>query len=241
MRGSCHCGAVRFEVTGPVRRASVCHCGQCRRLSGGEWASATVAREELRVEGELRWFAASAKARRGFCPSCGAFLVWEAQGSGEIAFALGAVDGPTGLSGLRHIFVPDPAPGEEGPVRDACLCGAVTVTLDAEPGAITACHCIQCRKVSGHVPRFFDDPGRRSRIEGEVATFTSPGGAVRSFCPACGAKVAFDGPTGLLSLHAGLFDALAAREADRHIFTAFKGDYYELPEDAPAWPEDAPA
>ena len=240
MKGSCHCGAVRFEVTGEVRRASVCHCGQCRRMSGGEWASGNAATGDLRIEGEVRWFEASEKARRGFCPTCGAFLFWEAQGSGGIAFALGAVDGPTGLSDLRHIFVPDAAPAQEGPLRDACLCGAVRVALDADPGEVTACHCVQCRKVSGHVPRFFDDPRRLSRVEGETARFTSPGGAVRSFCPVCGAKVAFDGPTGLLSLHAGLFDALAARPPDRHIFTAFKGDYYDLPGGVPAHPGPGP-
>ena len=66
-------------------------------------------------------------------------------------------------------------------------------------GEVTACHCSQCRKTSGHVPLTIDDPERRLRIEGEVATFRSPGGATRSFCPTCGTKIAFDGPTGLLS------------------------------------------
>lgn len=240
MKGSCHCGGVRFEVTGEVRRASICHCSQCRRQSGGAWASATVGTGDLSVTGKVRWFRASPAARRGFCPTCGAFLLWEAEGSGEIAVALSAVDGLTGLRDLRNIFVPDAPPVHDGPLRDACLCGAVSVTLDADPGAITACHCIQCRKTSGHVPRSLDDPDRLSRIEGEVATFRSPGGAVRSFCPACGTKIAFDGSTGLLSLEAGLFDRLAGREPDLHIFAAFKGDYYEIPDGVPAYPEAGP-
>jgi hypothetical protein len=149
--------------------------------------------------------------------------------------ALGAIDGPTGLRDLRHLHRPEPTlvPGQ--PLRDACLCGAVTVAFDADPGPLTACHCVQCRKTSGHVPRSFDDPERRARIEGEVATFQSPGGAIRSFCPTCGTKIAFDGPTRLLSLEAGLFDALAARGPDIHIFTAVKGDYYDLPPGAAAW------
>jgi hypothetical protein len=115
------------------------------------------------------------------------------------------------------------------------------VEFDTESSEITACHCIQCRKVSGHVPRFLDDPSRRSRVEGATAAFTSPGGAVRSFCSICGTKVAFDGPTGLLSLHAGLFDRLAARSADLHIFVAFKGDYYGIPKGIPAYPEAGPS
>jgi hypothetical protein len=209
-------------------------------MSGGEWASGDVAQGDLTIEGEVRWYEASDRARRGFCPTCGAFLFWEAHNSGEIAFALGAVDGPTGLSDLHHIFLPDAGPERDGPLRDACLCGAVTVELDADPGEVTACHCIQCRKVSGHVPRFLDDPSRRSRVEGATASVTSPAGAVRSFCPTCGTKLAFDGPTGLLSLHAGFFDRLAARAPDLHIFAAFKGDYYDIPEGVRAYPEAGP-
>jgi hypothetical protein len=209
-------------------------------MSGGTWASASVALSDLAVEGEVRWFRASDRARRGFCPTCGAFLFWEAEGSGEIAVALGAVDGPTGLTVTRHLHVPETPPAEAGPHEGACLCGAVTVAFDGGSGEVTACHCTQCRKVSGHVPLSIDDPDRRARIKGKVATFTSPGGAVRSFCPICGTKVAFDGPAGLLSIEMGLFDRLAGRGPDVQIFTAFKGDYYDLSEDVPAYPEAGP-
>jgi hypothetical protein len=209
-------------------------------MSGGDWASADVARGDLQIDGQPRWYEASPRARRGFCPTCGAFLFWEEHGTDEIGVALGAMDGPTGLSDLRQLHQPEPAPVPKGALRDSCLCGAVTVTFDGEPGAITACHCVQCRKTSGHLPRSFDDPDRRARIEGEVATFRSPGGAVRSFCPTCGTKIAFDGPTGLLSIEAGLFDTLAARAPDIHIFTDYKGDYYDLPPDVPTYPEAGP-
>lgn len=240
MRGSCHCGAVRYETTGEPIATSFCHCSQCRRMSGGLWATADMRREDVAIHGTVRWFRATERARRGFCPTCGAFLFWEARGSGEIAVALGAVDGPTGLTLTRHLNRPEAAPPSSEPLRDACLCGAVTVTFDGAPGAITACHCIQCRKTSGHVPRTFDDPDRRSRIEGPLATYRSPGGATRGFCPTCGTKIAFEGADGLLSLEAGLFDALATREPDLHIFTAWKGDYYAIPDGAPAWPEAGP-
>jgi hypothetical protein len=209
-------------------------------MSGGEWASADMARQEVRIEGEIRWFEASGMAQRGFCPTCGAYLFWEKHGSGEIAFALGAVDGPTGLRDLPHIFVPEAVLAPGGPLRDSCLCGRITVSFGTDPGRMTNCHCIQCRKTSGHVPRTFDDPDRRSHIEGEVAAYRSPGGAVRSFCPVCCSKIAFDGPTGVLSLEAGLFDALAARAADDHIFAAFKGDYYDLPPGSPVYSEEGP-
>lgn len=30
----CRCGAVRYEVNGPLRNVIACHCEQCRRSSG---------------------------------------------------------------------------------------------------------------------------------------------------------------------------------------------------------------
>ena len=39
--GSCLCGAVRFEVHGPLRPVLACHCIQCRRQTGN-YMSATA-------------------------------------------------------------------------------------------------------------------------------------------------------------------------------------------------------
>ncbi len=43
-------------------------------------------------------------ARRGFCPTCGAFLFWKHNDESTMSFALGAIDGPTGLRLQKHIF-----------------------------------------------------------------------------------------------------------------------------------------
>ena len=34
LKGSCLCGAVQFEVTGPIRGIGSCHCSKCRKVSG---------------------------------------------------------------------------------------------------------------------------------------------------------------------------------------------------------------
>ncbi len=32
--GRCLCGAVRYEVDGPLREVLICHCEECRRWNG---------------------------------------------------------------------------------------------------------------------------------------------------------------------------------------------------------------
>jgi hypothetical protein len=43
--------------------------------------------------------------RRGFCRTCGSFLLWDVPGRSRLAIALGAFDGPTGTQLEKHIFV----------------------------------------------------------------------------------------------------------------------------------------
>lgn len=104
MKGSCLCGAVQFSTESLPSGLSVCHCTQCRKQSGHLWASAFVDDADLAVTGEVRWFLSSRKARRGFCPVCGSFLFWKHSDDAHTSFALGAVDGPTGMSLEKHIF-----------------------------------------------------------------------------------------------------------------------------------------
>ena len=106
--GRCLCGAISFRTEAEPRGASMCHCSQCRRQSGGVWASAHVDRAALEVDdpdAQLRWFASSPGVRRGFCARCGGFLFWENLTETTRSFALGALDGPTGLRLTKHIFI----------------------------------------------------------------------------------------------------------------------------------------
>jgi hypothetical protein len=105
LKGSCLCGDVTFTITDTPTDPAASHCSQCRKMSGHVWAAAVVPEDGIEITGEVRWYHASDKARRGFCPRCGSFLFWQGHGSGNMDFALGAVDGPTGLHLARHIFV----------------------------------------------------------------------------------------------------------------------------------------
>lgn len=108
-RGSCLCGAVRFEVDGDLRAVDACHCSLCRRQSGHFWASADVSREDLRMleAGPLAWFQSSPRVRRGFCSTCGSVLFWDAQHKPTVSISMGAFDSPTGVRLEKHIFVAD--------------------------------------------------------------------------------------------------------------------------------------
>ena len=107
LSGSCLCGDISFEVKGAPQGSSMCHCGQCRKQSGGVWSSAFVPEDDLKISGGVSWFEASDTAKRGSCPRCGSFLFWKAHDEDTISFALGAIDGDTGLTLEKHIFVAD--------------------------------------------------------------------------------------------------------------------------------------
>lgn len=107
--GSCLCGAVTFDVSCDLPGADACHCSQCRKQSGHYFAAAEVPRSALTVHGEqhLRWYHASAQARRGFCSNCGSSLFWDPLDRDSIAVAMGAFDGPTRTVLARHVYVAD--------------------------------------------------------------------------------------------------------------------------------------
>jgi hypothetical protein len=107
--GGCLCGAVRYEVRGPLRPVVDCHCSQCRRTSG-HFAAFTATRPEdlvLIESGGLRWYRSSATARRGFCEICGSSLFWEPASGERVSIAAGTLDPPTRLSTAAHVFVED--------------------------------------------------------------------------------------------------------------------------------------
>jgi hypothetical protein len=108
-KGSCLCGAIRFEVAGDLAGPDACHCEKCRKTSGHYWASTDVVKTDLSIDGEdnLTWFHSSDKVRRGFCMTCGSALFWDPTGREKIGVAMGAFDKPTGTKLHIHIFVAD--------------------------------------------------------------------------------------------------------------------------------------
>jgi hypothetical protein len=108
--GRCLCGAVRYEIRGPLRDVLVCHCSECRRWSGHFFAATSAQKSDLvLVESDaLRWIESpesESDARRGFCSACGSSLFWDAPARDTISIAVGSLDEPTGLRTIGHVYV----------------------------------------------------------------------------------------------------------------------------------------
>ena len=97
-KGSCLCGAVCFEVVGPLPAASACHCSRCRKLTGNYEAGVDVDKSVVMISGadNITWFRSSDVARRGFCRTCGSQLFFEFIKGERIGLNLGAFDGRPG-------------------------------------------------------------------------------------------------------------------------------------------------
>jgi hypothetical protein len=105
---------------------------------------------------------------------------------------------------------------------------------------VVNCHCGQCRKVHGHVAAYtsaaradlvlIEDRGLKWYAASDIAR--------RGFCGACGASLFWE-PVGQgrISIAAGGIDAPSGLTTLRHIFTAHKGDYYEIADGLDALPE----
>jgi hypothetical protein len=108
-RGSCLCGAVRFEVEGELPGPDACHCSQCRKHAGHYFVSTDVPRTAVTIHGEdrLGWFRSSTKVRRGFCATCGSSLFWDPIEKDWIGIAMGAFDPPTETKIRIHVHVVD--------------------------------------------------------------------------------------------------------------------------------------
>ncbi len=105
--GGCLCGAVRYEVRGPLRNVVNCHCSMCQRLHGGVGPHSKAAKADIVIVEDrgLKWYASSERARRGFCSECGSGLFWEPVDRPGTGILAGTLDQPTGLATIGNIFV----------------------------------------------------------------------------------------------------------------------------------------
>jgi hypothetical protein len=113
LRGSCLCGAVRYEVGDSFRYAANCHCSQCRRTTGSAFKPfAGIEHGKLAVvAGEaaiLRY--GGDGAHDVHCGRCGSLLYSVVREGAYVHVAMGTLaDAPT-IRPTHHIFVGSKAP-----------------------------------------------------------------------------------------------------------------------------------
>jgi hypothetical protein len=120
MSGSCHCGAVRFEVTEDFSAVRICHCTTCKKLSGGAGTTNGRARTDtIRViagEDLIRTYQPDEGSSKSFCSQCGSNLFgggWPESESSSVRIS--AIDSPFDRKPEAHTYVRSVAPWENFP------------------------------------------------------------------------------------------------------------------------------
>ena len=85
-------------------------------------------------------------------------------------------------------------PIPNSPYAGGCLCGAVRYALKARPLAVNACHCMDCKKLSGatHIVMLIADTAAFS-VTGETVLYRKPADSGREVginrCARCGTRL----------------------------------------------------
>ena len=76
MKGGCHCGAIRYELSAQPFDADYCHCRDCQRTTGAPVAAwIDFTKEQIHwLHNEPYEYKSSEYIRRGFCPVCGSTM-----------------------------------------------------------------------------------------------------------------------------------------------------------------------
>ncbi len=120
------------------------------------------------------------------------------------------------------------------PVKGRCLCGAVTITVEAMLAEVDICHCAMCQRWGGAF--YAGVKGDAVTVTGEkaVTVYRSSQWAERAFCGTCGSNLWYRFlPTGSRSFLAGLFDLPSDFGIERQIFIDEKPDWYDIVQDSP--------
>ena len=98
--GGCLCGGVRYEVSGEPFKAGLCHCADCRKVTGSDFlAYADWRPEQFRSTGT-----AATYQGRSFCPTCGSRLFSLSETQAEVY--LGTLDdAPNGIRPEMELWV----------------------------------------------------------------------------------------------------------------------------------------
>jgi hypothetical protein len=108
--GKCLCSAVRFTAESVETHHHACHCGMCRRWSGGALFVAAATGVKFTGTENLATYRSSEWAERGFCKACGSSLFYLLKPTGQYMLCVGAFDDSSEFRLAREIYI-DHKPG----------------------------------------------------------------------------------------------------------------------------------
>lgn len=116
-----------------------------------------------------------------------------------------------------------------------CLCGRVRFRVTGPLADVIACHCRQCRRMSGHFCAATAAPRDAFEITeaAGLAWYESSQTSRRGFCRECGSSLFFDhGPDEPIGITAGSLDGDPGLRLAAHIYVDEAGGYYALGDEA---------
>lgn len=108
--GSCLCGGIRLEITGPITSIIHCHCSKCRKSSGTAYATnGFVAVQDFHIttgEPLLASYESAPGKYRHFCKICASPVYSSNTANPErVRLRLGILDSAISERPISHNFV----------------------------------------------------------------------------------------------------------------------------------------
>lgn len=112
LSGGCHCGRLRYAVTGELVEAGYCHCSICRKTTGAimlAFASFPVG-GFCYTKGQPENYASSERGQREYCGHCGAQICHRAVDPVTVDINTGTLDQPEAAPPQFHIYTQEALP-----------------------------------------------------------------------------------------------------------------------------------
>ena len=115
IQGSCLCGTVTYQFSGPPLVFQYCHCSRCQKFTGSAHASNIIVKPE-----QFEWLSGEDQLGRFehpqakhfatcFCQKCGSSLPWMTKSQISVVIPAGTLDEDPGFRPQHNIYCVDQA------------------------------------------------------------------------------------------------------------------------------------
>lgn len=115
-KGSCLCGDVTYQFSGPEMVFQYCHCSRCRKFTGSAYAANIIIDPQ-----QFEWLSGETSVGRFehpdarhfatcFCKQCGSSLPWLSKSGRAVVIPAGTLDEDPDIRPIHNIFYQDRAP-----------------------------------------------------------------------------------------------------------------------------------